>query len=222
MNELFFFLHVAILVISVLASLKLGKEALIAILAVQVILANLLVTKQTTLFGLNVTCSEVYTIGALFSLNLVQTYFGKKKAQEGLVITFFLLLFVVVMSQTHLRYLPSKYDSMHPIFVRLFDSTPRIMLSSFFCALITQKLDLELFALLKKKLPFLPFFTCFALSSLVTQLFDTVLFSFMALYGVIYSIKDIIFMSYTVKAIAIFSVAPFTVCIKRWIRNVPF
>ena len=221
MNDLLFFIHITILILCILAALRIGKNALTSILVVQVILGNLLVTKQTILFGLNVTCSEVYTIGALFSLNLLQTYFGKRRAQEGLLITFFLLFFFVVMSQIHLRYLPSKYDSMHPIFSRLLDSTPRIMLSSFFCALLTQKLDLELFAFLRQNFSFLPFSVVFVLSSLLTQFLDTILFSFFALYGTVHSIKDIVLMSYAVKGVTVFSVAPFTGCIKRWVRDVP-
>ena len=68
MNELYFFLHVIALISFVLFALRLGKEALIACFAIQMVLANLLVTKQMTCFGLNITCADVYTIGSLFSL----------------------------------------------------------------------------------------------------------------------------------------------------------
>ena len=113
MNECVFFLHIFLLVSFVLVSLKLGKETLIACFAVQIILANLFVTKQIACFGLQVTCTDVYTIGALFSLNLLQEYFGKGCAKKTIWTVFFLLFFFIAMSQIHLGYIPSKYDLMH-------------------------------------------------------------------------------------------------------------
>ncbi len=221
MNELTFFIHIAALVSFILLALRIGKEALIAALAIQVILGNLFVTKQMTLFGLDITCSEVYTVGAIFTLNLMQTYFGKKTATKGLGIVFLLLFFVIIMSQFQLRYLPSKYDSMHPAFAAILEYAPRIMITSFFCALSMQKLDMELFGFLKKRLTKLPFFIPFVCASLVTQLLDTILFSYIALYGIVHSMKDIIVMSYLVKVTIIFCMAPFTLIVKRLIRHDP-
>ncbi|MEM8727561.1 MAG: queuosine precursor transporter [Chlamydiota bacterium] len=219
MNELIFFAHIAILIGFILTTLRLGKEALIAALAVQVILGNLFVTKQTELFGLDVTCSEVYTIGAIFSLNLLQTYFGKKAANKALLTIFFLLFLVIVMSRFHLRYIPSKYDLMHNAFAAVLDHTPRIMTTSFFSALAMQKLDLELFDRLKQRFAKLFFFIPFVCASLITQLLDTVIFSLIALYGIVHNLKEIILMSYLVKIAVIFSIAPFTILVKRLIGH---
>lgn len=79
MNELTFFIHIAAMISFIILALRIGREALIAVIVVQVILANLFVTKQMNLFSLDITCSEVYTVGAIFSLNLLQTYFGKRR-----------------------------------------------------------------------------------------------------------------------------------------------
>lgn len=216
MNELIFFLHIAVLMSFVLITLRLGKEALSAALVIQIILGNLFVTKQMSLFGLEITCSEVYTVGAIFSMNLLQTYFGKKGANQVLVMIFFLLLFVVIMGQFQLYYIPSQYDVMHPPFSAILGSTPRIMITSFFCTLATQKLDIELFGFLRKKLPF---FLSFAFASMITQFLDTLSFSYIALYGIVHSMRDIIFMSYIVKLVVIFSAVPFTFIQNRFLSH---
>jgi|JI10StandDraft_1071094.scaffolds.fasta_scaffold15967_3 uncharacterized integral membrane protein (TIGR00697 family) len=218
MNELTFFLHIIALMSFVLITLRMGKEALTAALVVQIILANLFVTKQMVLFGFNITCSEVYTIGGIFTMNLLQSYYGKKTAHRALLILFFLLFFVLVMGQFHLRYLPSQYDVMHRPFTMILGSTPRIIMTSFCCTLATQKLDIELFGLFKKKLPF---FLAFGCGSMISQFLDTVGFSFIALYGVVHSMRDIIFMSYIVKLVVILSVIPFTFLVKKFIRHDP-
>lgn len=219
MNELYFFLHVIALISFVLFALRLGKEALIACFAIQMVLANLLVTKQMICFGLNITCADVYTIGSLFSLNLLQEYFGKKYANQAIRTVFSLLLFFIIMTQIHLSYIPSSYDSMHPVFAELLGVTPRIMLTSFCVAFLTQKLDIEIFGLLKKRFSQNTFLLRFGGSSLITQLIDTILFSTIALYGIVHSIGDIIVMSYLIKVILIFCIAPFTTLTKRLIRH---
>ena len=219
MNELYFFLHVTALISFVLFALRLVKEALLACFALQMILANLFVTKQMTCFGLNITCADVYTIGALFSLNLLQEYFGKYYANQAIRTVFFLLLFFILMAQIHLCYIPSSYDSMHPVFVSLLGVTPRIMLTSFGVALLTQKLDIEIFGFLKSRFPQNSFLLRFGGSSLITQLIDTILFSTIALYGIVHSIRDIILMSYLIKVVIIFCMAPFTTLTKRLVRH---
>ena len=72
MNEILFFSHLFIVTLFVLIFLKLGKEAVIASVAIQAILANLFVIKQISWFGFEITCSDVFSIGSIFSLNLLR------------------------------------------------------------------------------------------------------------------------------------------------------
>lgn len=215
MNEIYFFLHTLVIVSLVLISLRIGKEALLTCFALQALLGNLFVTKQMECFGLTVTCSDVYTIGALFSLNLLQEHFGKKLAKKAIWIVLFTLLFFIIMAQVHLLYIPSSIDNTHSAFKAILASTPRVMTISFVVAFLAQKLDVELFGFLKKRLPEKAFFLRFGGAALFTQLFDTVLFSFLGLYGLIHSLIDIMCMSYLIKIAAIFCIAPFTAFSKR-------
>ena len=63
MNELIFLFHILLVLSFVLGALRLGKNALLSLLALQAILANLFVVKQISLFGFAVTCSDVFAIG---------------------------------------------------------------------------------------------------------------------------------------------------------------
>jgi len=219
MNECFFLFHIILLVSFVLFSLKAGKESLITCFVLQVILANLFVTKQIFCFGLHITCTDVYTIGSLFTLNLLQEYFGKRYAIQAIWILSFLCFFFIVMSQMHLIYLPSSYDVMHPAFQAILSSTPKILFASLFVAILTQKLDVELFGYFKTKFSKKSLILRFGGTSLLTQLIDTLLFSFIALHGLVHNIGDVIVMSYLIKVIIIFCLTPFTILAKRMIHN---
>ena len=219
MNELIFFSHILLLIAVVLFALRLGKSALIALLALQVVIANLFVTKQIICFGFHVTGSDVYTIGVLFSLNLLQEYFGKATAKQAIWIAFFLLLFFVAMSQIHLRYVPSPYDTMQGVFEQALASAPRIMAASFAVGFFSQRLDVRLYGFLKKRFPDRAIIFRFGGAALVSQFIDTVLFSLLALYGFVHSMMHIIILSYLIKVSIIFCMTPFTTFAKRFVRD---
>lgn len=207
-NELIFVLHSLAISIFALASLWIGKEALVGFISVQCILANLFVVKQTTLFGLTATCSDAYSIGAVLGLNLLQEYFGRDAARRAIWISFFLLFFYVLVSQLHCLYIPGTQDTMHPYFQEILGCMPRIVVASLCVYLVVQFLDSWLFAQLRTLLGgnYLIFRTAFSIAS--TQLLDTILFSYLGLYGIIDNMWDIIIVSYGIKLLAIAIATP--------------
>ncbi|CCB88568.1 MAG: queuosine precursor transporter [Simkania sp.] len=219
MNELLFFSHIFVLIGAILVALRLGKSALIALLGLQVVIGNLFVTKQIVCFGFHITCTDVFTIGALFTLNLLQEYYGKHVAKRAIWIAFFLLFCFIVLSQLHLLYVPSPYDTMQQVFEKLLAEAPRIMIASFVVGLLCQRLDVWIYGLLKTKFRSQTLILRFGGASLISQLIDTVLFSFLALYGLVHSMTHIIFVSYLVKVSLIFCMAPFTTFSKRFVRD---
>ncbi len=171
--------------------------------------------KQITLFGLNVTASDVFIIGSLLGLNLLQEYFGQKEAKQAIKVCFFFMVFFALISQLHLIYQPNVHDTNQDAFVSLLKPSPRLLIASLSVFFIVQQLDIRFFAFLKIFLPK----TSFALRTLIalvfSQFLDTVLFSFAGLYGIVNSIVDIMIMSFCIKLIAIFC---FTSCIK-WAKT---
>ena len=130
MNESIFLLHVLVVLGFVLASLRLGKGALIALISLQGVLANLFVVKQMFFLGFSVTCSDVFAIGGILSLNLLQEYYGKEAAKQAVNISLLTLLFFAFMSQIHLLYAPTVSDTTHGAFQTIFSQSVRIVFSS--------------------------------------------------------------------------------------------
>lgn len=218
-NELIFLLHAAFIGLTALGALALGRSALVAFICLQCILANLFVLKQTTLFGLNATCTDAFTIGATIGLNLLQEYFGKAITRKTIAINFFLLVFYAVISQIHLWYLPSAFDTTQHHFSALLGFMPRIAIASLTVFLIAQTVDYYLYGWLKKvwtsRLLVLRNYVSISFSQLV----DTILFSFLGLYGIIDNIWEIILISYSVKLAAILVATPFVVASKSIFKS---
>ncbi|MCY3975372.1 MAG: queuosine precursor transporter [Simkaniaceae bacterium] len=220
MNERLFFLHSAVITASVLTACRIGKSALITLFTVQLIVANLFVTKQIDLFGLHVTCTDIYTIGSLMTLNLLQEYHGIRSAEKTVWIALFLLFFFTVMSFFQLRYLPGPHDTMQHPFVAILRVTPRLFVASAFVGLLSRRADILLYDILKKRYP-TALISRFGLSSLLSQAVDTLLFTYIGLYGSIRSPWQVTLMSYSVKVITILGMAPFVTFAKKLIPPSP-
>lgn len=232
-NELIFILHTLLIGLTALGALALGRSALVAFVSIQCILANLFVLKQTTLLGLNATCADAFTIGATIGLNLLQEYFGKAITRTTIAINFFFLVFYAVISQVHLWYTPSAFDTTQAHFSPLLGFMPRIVIASFTVYLIAQMIDYKLYGWLKR-VSSLRLSTPSGLASSagqgtskflilqnyasisVSQFVDTVLFSFLGLYGIIDNIGEVILVSYSIKLVAIALATPFVLG-SRWI-----
>lgn len=215
MNELIFFLQILVIVGFSLGAFRLGKEALIAWVTIQALIANLFVLKQITLFGLEVTASDAFVIGSLLGLNFLQEYFSREEAYKATKICFFFMLFFALVSQLHLLYEPSSYDTTHSAFLTLLTLSPRLLIASMSVFFIVQQIDIRFFAFLRRTLPRMSFAGRTTIALIFSQFLDTVLFSFAGLYGVVASVIDIIAMSFLIKIIVIFC---FTSCV-RWAKT---
>lgn len=215
MNELIFGLQILLIVGFSLGALRLGQGALTAWVAVQALIANLFVLKQITLFGFNVTASDAFIVGSLLGLNFLQEYFSKEEAIKATWICFFFMIFFTLVSQVHLWYQPSTHDTTQAAFSTILSQSPRLLIASMSVFFIVQQIDVRFFAFLKGKLPQVNFAWRTAIALVVSQFLDTILFSFAGLYGIVESIADIVFVSFAVKLIVIFSSAP----IIRWAKG---
>lgn len=200
MNLAVFFLQTAAVVGAAYLAFRMGKEALIALCVLLAVLANFFVLKQISLLGFNVTCSDAFAIGNIFGLNLLQQGWGQELAKKTIWISFFAMLFFAVMSQIHLLFVPSNFDTSHTHFTALLGVAPRLLAASLLTFFIVQQADVKLYSMLKT----IPWKRRIVISLLISQAFDTVLFSFLGLYGVVQEIGSIILVSYVVKCAVIF------------------
>ncbi|HVW99090.1 MAG TPA: queuosine precursor transporter, partial [Candidatus Babeliaceae bacterium] len=152
LNELFFGAYAVGVGMWALLALCCGKEFLITLMSLEWVLANLFVTKQIPLVGLEATASDALAIGAALCLNLVQEYYGRSEARKAIWIGFGSILFFIFSSIMHLLLVPSSFDIHQVHFVALLSPMPRLMLASLVTYLITQFIESRLYSFLNQKL----------------------------------------------------------------------
>jgi len=219
MNYILFILHIIIISSCTLLAGTLGKAALSSYISLLFVLANIFVIKQMDLLSYNVTCADAYIIGISFGINLLQEIWGKKSAQKAIFISFACSLFYLMMSYIHIWYIPTIHDTSHEHFIYLMNHSLRIIIASFISYLIVQYADTIMYAILKKRMNGNYFIVRNYISMLSSQLFDTILFSFLGLYGIVHNIFDIMIVSYSIKVAAIFLTTPFIYYAKKIITK---
>lgn len=200
MNEALFVVQVGAVAASVMGARRLGQEALMTLAVLLALFANFFVLKQIDLLSWTVTCSDAYVIGHLMSLQLLLQLHGTKSAQKAVMLSFAAMLIFSLFSQLHLGFEASPFDTTQKAYTKLLGVAPRLLaasLATFYCV---QRLDLFLFGKLSTKLSWR---ACSLICLVISQGFDTLMFTLLGLYGVVESWVSIFWMSFSVKCVVI-------------------
>ncbi len=184
MNELYFVVWTLFVVGTVILGFKMGKVALYGIIGAYIILANIFVLKQITLFGLAATGGNAL-YGAIFlATDLLSEYWGKKEARKAVLFGWLCAFGFLIATQVFLLFQPSVDDFAHDSMKTLFSITPRIILGSLIAYGISQMHDVWAFHFWKDKFEGRHLWLRNNASTWVSQLIDSAIFSFVAFLGV--------------------------------------
>lgn len=206
-NESLFLLSCVAMVAVIALCLRHSKETLMCCVGLQGIFANFFVLKQITVFGLHVTASDVFTIGAMVGLNLIQERFGASWAKNTVVTGIIMMVCFLFFSQIHLLYQSSPFDHTQAAYAQLLTPSVRLIAVSILVLYLVQYLDIRVYGLLRQK------FRCSILwASLIAlcvcQGLDTLLFSLFGLYGLVENVMDVFWFSYAIKLLIIMTLVP--------------
>jgi uncharacterized integral membrane protein (TIGR00697 family) len=199
-NELLFFAHSILVTGAVLVALRHSYGALLTLLALQMIAANLFVTKQIVLFGFHTTTSEVFVVSGMFGVGVVREYYGFEYARRCVWLIFCFFLVFALMAQFQCAYygLEQVYsDALRAIC----SSTVRLFVASIVAYLVSERVHLVLTAGIS--VPWLKM-----LPLIGGQIVDTVIFAIIGLWGMVDSVGSVIAFSLIVKGIIIVTLAP--------------
>ena len=208
-NWIILYIHIAFTCGISIGMLRLGERALNAWLCVVAICMNLFVTKQISIGFLEVTATDALAASYLLGLCLIQENFGKRSARMHVLFSFLCSVGFLGLSFIHLWYVPGEHDVMHPLFVTLLDPMPRLIIASLTSFVVIQLIDVSIFQWLREKMKGHFFPLRAAVCLILANLSDTILFSYLGLYGMVAHLWDIIFFSLLIKIIATAISIPF-------------
>lgn len=221
-NASLFIFHTIIGLSFILIAFRLGLNWLIALIAVEAVIMNIFVLKMMNVFSLEITGGNVMYASIFLGSDIICEHYGKHKARQAIWIGFFASIFFIIMSQFTLWYTPSALENgafLHQTLATIFETTPRIVLASMGAYLLSQNLDIYLYAAIKKATNGRFLWLRNTGSTLISQFFDSIFFTLVGLYGIVANeenVLQIILFTYLVKVILAVLDTPFIYLSKMW------
>jgi uncharacterized integral membrane protein (TIGR00697 family) len=186
LNELIFFVTVVIEFFFLLYMLRLGKQGIMAVIVVNIILVSCFGALLIQLFGLTTNAGNVFYATIFLAAQIMVERFGRAVAFRSVWVGFSALVLFVLMTQYSIRLvgMPDNgtlANSMHQVF----SAVPRIAIASMCAYLVSQNLNVWLFATLRQKTGKRQLWMRTLVSSGIGQLADSLLFFSIAFAGTI-------------------------------------
>ncbi len=223
MNELLLIISVPIIFGGVLLSYKLfGKSGLYCFTVIATLLANIEVLILVRAFGVIQTLGNVLFAATLLITDILSENEGKETAKKAVYLGIFANICMIALSSLWLLYTPENSDTFSAV-KEIFSRTPRLLLASLTAFAVSQWLDVFLYhriwrateAKSGSKARFL--WVRNNSAALISQIFNTVIFNFIAFYGV-YStsyLLSIMLSSYVIYAALSLLSTPFLYISKK-------
>ena len=184
-NELLWFLFLIFDLLSVLLAFRFwGRTGLYVMIAVSAIICNIQVIIIVKLFGLVATLGNIVYASIFLSTDILSECYGKKEAQRGVWIGFFFLFWAITAMQFAIKFIPDAADTIMPHMESIFALMPRVALASLVAYFISQHHDIWAFHFWKQKTGGKHLWIRNNLSTAVSQLIDSVVFTLGAFWGV--------------------------------------
>jgi uncharacterized integral membrane protein (TIGR00697 family) len=189
-NEILIILSVFVIYGGVVAFYRFfGKAGLLAFNVLATILANIEVLMLVNAFGIEMTLGNVLFASTFLITDIMSENHSRKDANKAVIISTIASVMFIFISQMWLLYTPSADDWASPSIRTIFSSTPRIVCASLVVYLISQLVDVWLYHkwwdLCRKyfKDERKGLWIRNNGSTLISQLINTALYTFLAFYG---------------------------------------
>jgi len=194
-----------------------GKAGLYGIIVFNLLLCNIQVLKTIELFGLTTTLGNVLYASVFLATDLLGEFYGKQEAKRGVFLGFTVLAMATAYMQIALKFTPTPDDFAQPHLEAIFGLLPRIALASMAAYLVSQMHDVWAFHFWKKRTGEGKLWLRNNLSTLVSQMLDSVIFCFIAFWGIFPGpiLVEILITTYLFKAVVAVLDTPFIYAAKR-------
>ncbi len=196
-----------------------GKTGLYIWIPLSVIVANIQVTKTIELFGFEATLGNIVYASSFLATDILNENYGRRAAARAVGIGFFSLIVMTGMMNMAILFQPAPSDFIHSSMKELFGLMPRIAAGSLAAYGVSQLHDIWAYNFWKKKRPDTRhIWFRNNLSTMVSQLIDSIVFTLIAFLGVFpaETMVHIVLTTYFLKWIAAAADTPFIYLARTW------
>ncbi|WP_340113690.1 queuosine precursor transporter [Maribellus mangrovi] len=207
----------------ILAYRLFGKWGLIMWIPISVIVANIQVIQTVKLFGLAATLGNIVYATSFLVTDILSENYGKQEAKKAVWIGFFSLISMTFLMNLALEFIPLAGDDFAPVAHEatstIFSLMPRIAIASLSAYLLSQRHDVWAYHFWRKRFSKdNQIWLRNNLSTMVSQLIDSVVFVLIAFWGVYEGLVlfEIFLTTYILKWVVAAADTPFV----YWARGI--
>lgn len=189
-------------------SKKYGIEFLIGIFVALIIISNILANKIVVFLKWAVPAGIIAYSITFFITDIINEFYDKKQAKKAVWIGFIANILLVILIFIAIKWQPAPFWQNQKEFELILGNTWRIVLASLTAYVISQNHDIWAFNFWKKITKRKYLWLRNNLSTIISQLIDTILFVTIAFYG-IFPILNLIVGQFIVKVIIALLDTPF-------------
>ena len=201
-----------------------GKGGLLSVVPLSIVLANIQVGKMMTLFGFDgITMGNIAYGGIYLASDILTENEGKHYSRKVVSLGFAAMLFTTFIMQIVLKVKVSPDDTMQGALSAVFGFMPSLAISSVCGFAVSQSFDIWSYQFIRKFRPsYRDIWIRNNASTMISQILDNIVFSFLAFTGV-YPFKTvigIIFSTYLLKIVISLLDTPFVYIATLWKKQV--
>ncbi len=196
-----------------------GKTGLFIWIPLSAVIANIQVVKTVELFGFTATLGNIVYATSFLATDILSENYGKKEARRAVYIGFFSLILLTIMMNMALMFKPHSSDFAQESLFTIFSIMPRIALGSLVAYGLSQLHDVWAYNFWKEKQPGKKFLWLRNnLSTMISQLIDSLIFSVIAFWGLFPQTVfiEILITTYLFKWIVAALDTPFLYIARNW------
>ena len=153
MNNVLLLLAIVLTFSLLLTARKLfGKAGVIGFMGIATIMANIMICKSVTLFGIGATLGNVMFASNFLATDILTECYGVKEARKGVGFAVFAVISFCLCTQLMLVFAPNDVDIAQGSMETLFSLTPRITLASVAMFAVSNFVDVKLYDHLRVKM----------------------------------------------------------------------
>ena len=218
-NELLFFLVMAVGILSVPVAVWRGQAWVQGLIVMMMVLLGVTDAKVVMVFGLPITLGTALYVTIFLATDVLTENYGKKVAIDTAKMSVFaLILFQLYLQAIRIAVPADDVKALSDAMDVVYTSSLRIVTAGLVVYYISQRLDIALYDWMKRRAGENRLWLRNNLSTLVSQLFDTFAFAFLAFYGSYNGWLALAAVAYGVKAGVIILGTPFAYLSRRIAR----
>ena len=198
-----------------------GKTGLTVWVNISCIVSNIQVIKTVDFFGFEATLGNIIYATCFLATDILSEFYSEEDSKKAVNMGLFSQISMTLLMQCALFFIPSENDFADPALHTIFKIMPRIAAGSLAAYYISNRFDIFSYNLLKRKTKGKYMWLRNNLSTMLSQMLDTVVFTLSAFAGV-YDRKillEIMLTTYFLKLTVAFADTPVLYLARHWIQK---